>query len=116
MITSPISYHNILKLTVYVRILTICLNNTREKNIYRSGERKCHSMRGISYSDIWRVSAIFLFYDTTPFLLQEMVIYFVKSFEIPSACVAITFAVAEFPLLLEEMDLIVHVFAGAEAL
>lgn len=47
--------------------------------------------------------------ETVPFLLQLMVTDFVKSFNIlPEECVA----VAEFPLLLEETDLIFHVFAG----
>lgn len=52
-------------------------------------------------------------YETVPFLLQRMVTDFVKSLDIlPEECVAVAFAVAEFPLLLEETDLIFHVFAG----
>lgn len=52
-------------------------------------------------------------YETVPFLLQLMVTDFVKSLDILSKeCVAVAFAVAEFPLLLEETDLIFHVLAG----
>ena len=52
-------------------------------------------------------------YETVLFLLQLMVTDFVKSFDIlPEKCVAVAFAVAEFPLLLEETDLIFHVFAA----
>lgn len=42
-----------------------------------------------------------------------MVTDFVKSLDIlPIDCVAVAFAVAEFPLLLEETDLIFHVLEG----
>ena len=52
-------------------------------------------------------------YETVPFLLHLMVTDFEKSLDIlPKDCVAVAFAVAEFPLLLEETDLIFQVLAG----
>ncbi len=55
-------------------------------------------------------------YETVPFLLHEIVTLCVKSFdELGEVCVAVAYAVAEFPLLEDDTDLIDQVVAGAEA-
>ena len=52
-------------------------------------------------------------YETVPLLLQQIVTDLVKSLAVvPKKCVAVATAVAEFPLLLEETDLILHAEAG----
>ena len=52
-----------------------------------------------------------------PFLLHEIVTLCVKSFEeLGDECVAVAYAVAEFPFLEDDMDLIDQVVAGAVAL
>ena len=52
-------------------------------------------------------------HETVPFLLHLIVIDLVKSLDsLSEVWVAVTFAVAEFPLLLEDTDLIFQVFAG----
>lgn len=51
------------------------------------------------------------------FLLHEIVTLCVKSFEeLGDECVAVAYAVAEFPFLEDDMDLIDQVVAGAVAL
>ena len=52
-----------------------------------------------------------------PFLLHEIVTLCVKSFEeLGDECVAVAYAVAEFPFLVVDMDFIDQVVAGAVAL
>ena len=52
-----------------------------------------------------------------PFLLHEIVKFCEKSFEeLGDECVAVAYAVAEFPFLEDDMDLIDQVVAGAVAL
>lgn len=52
-----------------------------------------------------------------PILLHEIVTLCVKSFEeLGDECVAVAYAVAEFPFLEDDMDLIDQVVAGAVAL
>lgn len=55
--------------------------------------------------------------EIVPFLLHEIVTLCVKSFEeLGDECVAVAYAVAEFPFLEDDMDLIDQVVAGAVAL
>ena len=55
--------------------------------------------------------------EIVPFLLHEIVTLCVKSFEeLGDECVAVAYAVAEFPLLEDDTDLIDQVVAGAVAL
>ena len=65
----------------------------------------------------WCQRMIWKDYETVPFLLHEIVTLCVKSFEeLGDECVAVAYAVAEFPFLEEDMDLIDQVVAGAVAL
>lgn len=55
--------------------------------------------------------------EIVPFLLHEIVTLCVKSFEeLGDECVVVAYAVAEFPFLEDDMDLIDQVVAGAVAL